>query len=169
MAEAPKQQHMFENRDGTEVLLKDLRVIGACCCGIQSLYCNCPENLGCKGKCEVCCYSCEETACKGLDPGTNAQKICCVCWKGSCVLIQPRTCISMQEQICCCDCRAALPCTDEVPCIVNILGINLCADFGCKCACCQTVGQLVPRLDDTHHSHAGKAAAQVQVQAEMES
>lgn len=156
MAKAPEQQAMFENRDGTEVLLKDLRVVSALCCSVTSLYCNFPEALGCKGSCEWLCCQCEETAFKCLDPSTNAQKICCVCWKGGCFCIQPKTCISCQEQVCCCDSRCAFPCTDEVPCIVNICGINCFADWGCKCGCCQTVAQLIPRLDDSHHSTAAK-------------
>eukprot|EP00929_Paragymnodinium_shiwhaense_P003715 TRINITY_DN10432_c0_g1_i1.p1 TRINITY_DN10432_c0_g1~~TRINITY_DN10432_c0_g1_i1.p1 ORF type:complete len:169 (+),score=41.99 TRINITY_DN10432_c0_g1_i1:74-580(+) len=166
---AEKREPVFENRDGTEVLLKDLRVWFGGCCAIYSLYCNFPEALGCKGNCEVCCFQCEETMCKCLDPSTNRQKVCVVCCDGRSNCIMPKTCLSIQEQICCFDCRCALPCTEEVPCLLNLCGINCCADKECRCSfCCQTVGELVPRLDDTHQSHAAKVANVVPVQAAMD-
>ena len=46
--------------------------------------------------------------------------------------------LDVQMQGCCCVASAALPCNDEVPVLVNVLGLNLYPSVGC----CKTIGAI---------------------------
>lgn len=116
----------------------DLFVIAMCCCGVSSLYCNCPDCLGCYTT-SVCC--CQENQSKCCKPHDNPDKIC-ICNSTDCNCIYVTTCCKQTSQCCCCDNRTAFPCDDDVPCGLAALGLVCCFNWGCKCACCSTIGDL---------------------------
>ncbi|CAD7940463.1 unnamed protein product [Amoebophrya sp. A25] len=140
--------HMAEeedNRDATAVKTEDLIPIGACCCVIDSLYCTFPACLGCTCDGTLLFLQGRAAFCKPLDCKDEDKRCCAIAeLQEYCVI--PTRFGEGKCQICCLDRRYAIPCTDNVPCLVNSCGLNCMADFGCKIACCKTIGDLVPRL-----------------------
>jgi len=118
--------------------LASLVPIGACCCMIDSCFCKFPACIGCQGKSECLFLQGTCACCKILDC-SDSEKRCCafVCNE---YMIQPRTLIQQQVQCFCIDRRCALPCTKDVPMMVNVYGFNCYPATGC----CKTVGDLVP-------------------------
>ena len=47
------------------------------------------------------------------------------------------------------DQRCALPCTDEVPCILNILGLTCCMQKKCAVKCCAILSDIDPNYSHT--------------------
>lgn len=108
---------------------------------VCSLYCDCPKCFGVSGRSEVLCFM-QSCACYKILDCSDAEKRCCALENNNCYCIQPRTICQNQFQCCCCDVRAALPCSSDVPALINIAGCNICANGAAKCACCATVGEL---------------------------
>ncbi|CAD7940465.1 unnamed protein product [Amoebophrya sp. A25] len=131
----------------SSVDVADLKPCYADGCSICSLYLVFPACIGVSGSSEMCCSQMTCACCKVLDC-SDAEKRCCTFCNYNNYLIMPRTCVQNQVQVGCVDQRAAFPCTKDVPCLCNYMCINCCADFGCKFACCATVGDLIPRLKE---------------------
>jgi hypothetical protein len=122
-----------------------LRPITGCLCGIQSLYLDWPACLGCVAHQECLCLKGQLKACKiSKEVGQ-----CCILIEQKYVLKKPETCIQAQQQCFCVDQRCALPCTDEVPCIFNILGLTCCMQKKCKVKCCATLSDIDPNYSHT--------------------
>jgi len=122
---------------------EDLYPCAACCCTLISCYCNWPKCLGCYEKGTVVCLEIEGLCCK-----TAVQEgALCLCTKGEVQCVKPRTCCKLESQYCCYDCRCALPCDQEVPCMVTILGLTLIKDYACKCKCGEEIASKAPSVD----------------------
>jgi len=110
---------------------EDLCACAACCCTLISCYWKYPNCLGCYEKGTVVCLELEGVCCKtGLQEGAL-----CLCTRGEVQCVKPRTCCKLESQYCCYDCRCALPCDEEVPCMVTILGLTFCKEYECTCNC----------------------------------
>ncbi len=109
------------------------------CCNIGSCYTDWPECCGMSCGGELLCGDCDFSCCKR---GLSGRE-CCSCFKGQCACVSPQVCIKSQQQICCIDMRASLPCEpEEVPCILNVCFINFCYKWGCNCGCCASIEDL---------------------------
>jgi len=86
----------------------DLACTNACGCCRCSSYSRLPEALACRHNCTLCC--CHESV------------------KAACV--QPTALLKSSCQMCCCDCRAAIPGDAEVPCALALLGLRCCGSAG---------------------------------------
>jgi hypothetical protein len=132
--------------DGELVALENtlaLRPIGGCCCSIGALYTAWPQCIGCEGDTEILCIKGNFQALKPVqDPESHDW-----CNVVNCRFIgkNVETCCKQQQQCFCCVGRAALPCDDDVPCILNIYGLTLNFKNKCMFACCETVEQLTQR------------------------
>merc|ERR1712022_14585 len=82
----------------------------ACCCSICGLYCDYPDCCGCRQKGACCC-------CEG--------KFQCSLMKLSQELTCFQTCTLCKSfaQMCCCVAGYALPCDEDVPCMIALCGI----------------------------------------------
>ena len=102
------------------------------CCAVCCANCACLPSidcLGCSGKIGLCCLN-AQVCCKF---GAPCLPCCCIgpkCENDGCSIL------NAQMQCCCCVCSAALPCNEEVPVAVNVMGLTLFP----KVACCATVG-----------------------------
>lgn len=136
-----------QRRDVSTVPVEELRPIGALCCVMDSLYCSFPGCIGCAGKYKFLCCMSKFSCCKCLpNPSEDEDRRCCAIQEQQRYLIIPQSCCEIQMHICCVDRRGALPCTPQVPCIVNLYGFTCCSDWKCTPGCCKTVGELIPRL-----------------------
>ena len=131
----------------------DLVPLVALCCCITSCYNDWPEVLGCRVKQVLGCWAFE---CISMKPACE----CCgeinpqlkenprnlfLCCQGSSLLINPNTCISVNAQCLCCDCRGALPCTGpdgDVPCVFSLACCTICYSWSCRPAACSSLGAL---------------------------
>ena len=88
----------IETLEGQSV--DDLKLLTACCCEI----------------CGIGAFECGEAA-KGE----------CLCCEGESAFRfkVPETCVRQKSMCLCCHVRQALPCTDDVPCMIAILGVKL--------------------------------------------
>tara|TARA_B110001452_G_scaffold244401_1_gene228406 strand:- start:588 stop:1046 length:459 start_codon:yes stop_codon:yes gene_type:complete len=111
----------------------DLTIINSCCCITQALYTSCPDCIGCSGKGSLCCFE-VDTCCK-----VGAPCLCCGCC--GCKCIEPTTCLKLQKQCCCLVNNVAIPCDDEMPCMLALC----CCSMYPKCGCCMKQGQLTGR------------------------
>ena len=107
------------------------------CCALCCVHCgvytgwDCP---GCSGKIGMCCLNCE-VCCK---PGAP----CLPCWCcGPNIECDGCALMKVQLQAFCLAISAALPCDEEVPPAVNILGLGLYP----KCGCCMPQTQAMDR------------------------
>jgi len=143
--------HMAEENTGkadTDVPVEDLVPCFAYCCAINSLYCQWPGILGINASSRCLCLVSKCVACKALDCQDD-EATCCMCSKNECYCAKPTTCCECTGQTFCCEDRCAFPCTQNVPCMFNVLGLTCCADFKCVgFKCCLRVGELIPRLDE---------------------
>jgi hypothetical protein len=109
---------------------EDMTVFGACCCNILSIYATWPACLGTYAKGVVVCCKVEMMMCKaGFDEGSL-----CQCMKSDIEIIKPTICCKLDWQLCCLDARTAVPCDDEVPCMVAFAGVSCVKDYKCHCA-----------------------------------
>ncbi|CAD7968635.1 unnamed protein product [Amoebophrya sp. A120] len=130
--------HCMPNESGDAAAdPNDLIPCFGCLFCIESLYCTFPACIGCSGNSEV--LFCQQTVacCKPLDC-KDAEKRCCACDNCNMYLMQPRTLVQCNQQCFCIDVRAALPCTKDVPMIVNMMGINCFPTTGC----CKKLGAI---------------------------
>merc|ERR1712084_193697 len=115
--------------DETKVIISDACI----CCYDGCMFSDCP--IGCAGS-ETCCCLEGEFCCK---PG--AEMLCLGCC--ACRCIAPSTCMKSENQCCCTVAGIAIPCDDEVPCMLA------CCFLDCypKCGCCQNMGDLMAKGD----------------------
>lgn len=132
-------------RDVDSVDIGQLRVVGGCCCGLGSLYCNGKKSCGCQSKGTVICCNGEFDACV---PSAE-EKLWCTLFNGDCNCGPPSTCVMLSSRLFCLDQRCAFPCNDEVPCIVNALGLTCCYAKKCKPSCCKTLSEIDPEYSHT--------------------
>eukprot|EP00542_Grammatophora_oceanica_P017958 CAMPEP_0194046066 /NCGR_PEP_ID=MMETSP0009_2-20130614/19279_1 /TAXON_ID=210454 /ORGANISM="Grammatophora oceanica, Strain CCMP 410" /LENGTH=123 /DNA_ID=CAMNT_0038691193 /DNA_START=76 /DNA_END=447 /DNA_ORIENTATION=+ len=107
------------------------------CCAICCVNCGIYKDadcLGCSGKLGVCCLNCE-VCCK---PSAPVLPCCCCGPKCEC-----DGCSVFNAQIQCCQLviSGALPCNQEVPIAVTILGLTIFPKMGC----CVSVGEIMER------------------------
>lgn len=113
----------------------DLCPFLAGCCFITSFYMLWPECFGVYGNMTFVCCECEVKALK-----ISARKgDLCILLDLGCLLVEPQTCLKSVSQCCCVDFRCAIPCHEEMPCMLNICGVNCAYDGGCACHCCKRV------------------------------
>ncbi len=125
--------------------VKDLIPYDSMCCVIRSCYCNFPLCLGCQG--DYTCL-CIEQSYKSCKPVANDEDILCSFCEGGCYIVPISTCCKSVDQCFCLDSRCAFPCDDDVPCICGSCFITCCYKFQCKCACCQSIGQIDPEIQN---------------------
>ena len=101
---------------------EDMIPFGACCCTILHCYLKCPECVGCYTQGVFTCCELETLCCKTGWGDENAA--ICLLGRGEAELIAPTTCCKIQEQLCCLNVVAAMPCDDEVPCMIGLCGIT---------------------------------------------
>ena len=99
-----------------------VRICNAFCCAYDGLLLN-GECLGCMGS-ESCCCLEGEFCCK-----TGVERLPCVCCGVRCV--SPTVCWKQQAQCCCCVSAVAVPCDEEVPCMVGMFGLICYPTFAC--------------------------------------
>ena len=78
---------------------------------IASIYTDTVNCWGCTTCGQLCCFDCDFV---GLKRSKETGKFCNIC-NGHLDCIRPKSCCQFTSQILCCDVRAALPCTEEVP------------------------------------------------------
>jgi len=107
-------------------------------CLISSFYMLWPECFGVYGSLTSLCCECELKVCK-----ISARKgDLCILLDLGCLLVEPLTCLKSVNNCCCVDFRCAIPCHDEMPCLLNLCGINCAYAGGCACHCCQRLGYM---------------------------
>ncbi|CAB9513534.1 expressed unknown protein [Seminavis robusta] len=102
----------------------------ALCCANCGLYNSC-DCAGCSGKVGVLCLNCEVC----LKFGAPCLPCCCCGPKCEC---DGCSVLNVQVHGLCGVVSAAIPCNEEVPLAVNVLGCNLYP----KCGCCVTIGEI---------------------------
>ena len=88
------------------------------------------------GVLECCCVV--SRACRPLLPALIAGRCCCCgpqCECDGCSVL------NVQTHCCCCVASAALPCNDEVPLAVSVLGLTVFS----KCGCCVPMREIMDR------------------------
>ena len=129
----------------------------AACC-LSSCYTDWPECCGCRCKGVLCCLAGEEIFCKPACDfcGEVKQQLkknprtCCVITEGTCICINPDSCCNVNQQCFCVDCRLAFPpgTSDDLPCLITILFITCCYQYGCNCGVCAQVKDLKAKVAD---------------------
>lgn len=115
----------------------DLTSCCALCCCICSLYCKCPDAIGCHEKGQLMCCECEQVLCK-----TSSQEgVLCTLMRGEVELIKPTVCCKLSQQICCNDVRCSFPCDEEVPPMLACAGLTCCKNYEMVCKCGEGVGE----------------------------
>ena len=115
--------------DGDALDNNAIIVTDACCCVYEGCLCG-DGCMGVMASETVCCI--ESECC--LKAGQ--EKLCCICCALRCV--SPSVCIKSQAQICCLAGAAAIPCDDEVPCMVGTCGVICYPGF----YVCKTLGDI---------------------------
>ena len=115
----------------------------ACCCTVTSLYTDKTNCWGCDVGGQLLCLDCD---CTGFKPSKEEGKICTIT-EGHLTCIKPLTCVQITSQIFCLSSNAALPCTEEVPCIVNVLGMNCAYKKKPIFGCCSNIETLEQKLE----------------------
>ncbi len=121
-----------------EVNSNDLIAVDMFLCYADSLYCKCPDALGCYGNSTCLCLESTFKCCK---PHSSPEKIC-ILNANDCNCIYPTVCCKQTSQVCCLDVRCALPCDADVPCGFGCCGLILCFNYQLKPGCCVTFANL---------------------------
>ena len=120
---APKAEHLVP--------------FAACCCSILTCYKKFPDCLGCYNKGTLTCLECEMLCCKtGMNEEASDGSLC-QALAGELECIKPSTCGKLQWQLCCLNCAIAMPCDEEVPCMIAFLGITCVSDYKCVFQACK--------------------------------
>ena len=108
------------------------------CCFVTSLYMLWPQCFGLYGNMTVGCFELEYKACKISARPTDW----CILLNLGCLFVAPKTCLKSVCQCCCIDGRCAIPCHTEMPCLINVCGVNCVYQYACSCHCCKSIGYL---------------------------
>ena len=117
----------------------------ACCsggCFSYSIYTDTTNCWGCAQGGQVLCIDFDIV---GLKP-SKQENVFCLLAEGRINCIKPVTCCQFTSQFFCLDARAALPCTKEVPCQLNMLGMNCIYKKKPVVACLNNQKQLEEKL-----------------------
>ena len=114
---------------------EDMIPFGACCCSILHCYCKAPQCIGCYTQGVFTCCELETLCCKTGWGDENAA--ICLLGRGEAEIIAPTTCCKIQEQMCCLNAVVAMPCDEEVPCMIGLLGIVCVKDYKLVCEACK--------------------------------
>ena len=109
------------------------------CCDCSKA-CSCERNCSCFGKDGCCGSMCPEKICTCLP-----RKFCCGCSFEGCSF-PCNSCASAYCNFLSIDCACGSPFCSDVPCILNILGCNICYRFSCILGCQNNIGQLNSKL-----------------------
>ena len=118
--------------------VRDLNTCAACCCFIQSIYCQFPEVFGCFGEGICCgCLKSSVSACKPLiKQGEVFDADICLLLRNRVACQFPDTCCGYINQTFCLDSRCMLPPdAEKVPCVMNYCCINCVYDYEPACGC----------------------------------
>ena len=148
-----EQETVKGQRDADAIDIGDLRVISGCCCGLTPLYCDMKNCWGCNSEGDLLCLGGRSMACK---PSAKEDRWC-IFLESECYCAKPKTCAKLQSQCFFCDSRVAFPCTEEVPCIVNYLGLTCAYNKACKVACCKTLADIDPEYSHEQEVTVGQA------------
>lgn len=118
--------------------MKDLVPCNACCCSISSCYLDFPACIG--GQDESNCL-CLRTSTKWCKPVTDPKKLM-ICNEGGYYVTYPRTCIKGFDQFFCLESRCALPCDEEVPCMISFCFLTCFYDFKFHFAVFKSIGEI---------------------------
>ena len=117
----------------------DMCPFAACCCAVISCYTKAPDCIGCYNQGVFLCCELETLCCKtGWNEGTADGQIC-LALKGEIEIIKPEGCCKLQEQLCCVNSACALPCDEEVPCMMSLLGITCVKNYKPVCEACKSM------------------------------
>ena len=121
-----------------EVASGDLIPVAACCCAIYSCYTKYPECCGGYSNATCLCIQQELTICKCHKEMLDKDEFC-LCYQGKCAcLLEPAFC-KVVSQLFCIDGRAAIPCDEDVPCMLNLCYVSCYP----KCGVCKKVSEIV--------------------------
>ena len=82
----------LSTEEQTEVYMGDLRLVQACCCMVQGLYCpSFAKCFGCSMKGEMLCYGINAMCCKMVDSANNEDEECCILSEQKIVCKKPKT------------------------------------------------------------------------------
>ena len=143
MAAEADTKEIVASIDVDEVNMDALIPYYSCCCFISSLYTDTVNCWGCTTGGQFLCFDCDVV---GLKRSKEQGKICNLC-SGHLDCIVPKSCCQFTSQVLCLDARAALPCTDEVPCMVNCLGLNLGYKKQFIPGCCMKIEAMNKKFD----------------------
>lgn len=118
--------------------VRDLNTFNACCCYINSIYCQFPEVFGCFGEGILLgCFKFSLSACKPLiKQGEVFDADICLIMRSRVALEYPTTCCGCILQKFCIDSRCMLPPdAKKVPCVMNYCCINCAYDYAPACGC----------------------------------
>ncbi len=117
---------------------------------LHSCFCKFPQCLSAHTNLSVLCCRMEATACRPTccvdetAPVAEPEELCCVLLRGQAVLERPQTICKGMSQCFCCDNRFALPCDEEVPCLLFLLPFcTVCVNGRVGVHCCHSVRQLL--------------------------
>ncbi len=114
--------------------------------------------------------------CKHFSSSTHRKKteaisrlICCiydtgVICEGSQLFINMDQCCNVNPQCFCLDCRYAFPpgTSDDLPCIITILFLTCCYQYGCNCGFCSEIKDLKAKVSDGGAPAGSISDAQIQ-------
>lgn len=140
LAGAPKQE--------------DFMPCAACCCSILSCYTKFPDCIGCYDKGTFVCCEMETLWCKTGNREESSDGSLCLCLSGEIEMIQPTTCCKLQIQYCCCNANMAMPCDEEVPCMITFLGITCVENYKCAFKACKTMDNPEMKRGSTNQEMA---------------
>jgi hypothetical protein len=110
--------------DGDDAVNEDNVILCCALCCVHCGYLNDCTCLGCSGKAGMCCLNCE-FCCKAGAPCLP----CCCC--GPNCDCDDCSIAHLQGQACCIVVSAAIPCSEEVPLAVTVLGVTVFPTLGC--------------------------------------
>ena len=140
-------------RDADAIDIGDLRVLCGACCQLSSLYCDMTNCWGCNVEGDFLCLGGHGMACKR----SAKEDRWCIFVQSEFYCAKPKTCVKVQNQCFFCDNRCALPCTDQVPCIVTVLGFTFCYNKQFKPSCCKTLADIDPDYSHEQEVTVGQA------------
>ena len=143
MSKKADPKEVVASVDVDEVNMDALIPYYSCCCFIESIYTDTVNCWGCTTGGQLLFFDCDFV---GLKRSKETGKVCNIC-SGHLDCIVPKSCCQFTSQILCCDVRAALPCTDEVPCMVNFLGLNLAYKKKFIPGCCMKLEAMNKKFD----------------------
>lgn len=131
-------------REKKENLLKDLSIIGGCCCNYAVFYTKIPDCIGCTAEQEclccsikLCCDICVPTSedisfifcCQQDQIETTRIQSGCLCCSAV-FLKSPTACCKSDTHCCCCIHSCSLPPADT-PCIISAYFLTCYPSCGC--------------------------------------